>query len=99
MTILYRFIFVLLETAGTIYTAQESRLGYGSRRATLRSASLLGSQLFINAFQRSRRLQIALDSRGYTGTLRVLPADYLIQSSWLWLIGGIAFSLVGASLL
>jgi len=99
MTILYRFIFVLLETFGAIYTAQASRLGYHSRRSTMRSASLLGSQLFVNAFQRARRLQTALDSRGYTGTLQVLPVDYANQSSWFIIISAILFSLVGVSLL
>ncbi|NJN84172.1 MAG: hypothetical protein HC802_19110 [Caldilineaceae bacterium] len=58
-------------------TAQESRLGFRNRHTMLRSAGLLGSQLFIDAYRRSQRVQIALDSRGFDGTLRVLPSEYI----------------------
>lgn len=98
MMILYRFIFVLFETFSRIYTAQESRLGYRNRRTTMRSASLLGSQLFIDAFRRSRRLQIALDSRGYDGVLNVLPARYTEDQRWNWLLSGLILSLILARL-
>lgn len=98
MMILYRFIFVLFETLNRIYTAQESRLGYQNRRTTMRSASLLGSQLFIDTFRRSRRLQIALDSRGYDGVLNVLPARYIEDRRWVWLLGGLILSLILARL-
>lgn len=87
MVIIYRFIFVLLESLDRMYTAQESRLGYhtGYFRA-MNNAALLGSHLFIDAFQRSRRLQIALESRGYDGgDLRVLPAQYSVNRKLLWL--------------
>ena len=78
MVIIYRFIFVLLESLNTMYMAQNSRLGYNnSYWRTMNSAALLGSRLFIDAFQRSRRLQIALESRGYEGgDLQVLPSPY-----------------------
>lgn len=98
MMILYRFIFVLFETFNRIYTAQESRLGYRNRRTTMRSASLLGSQLFIDAFHRSRRLQIALDSRGYDGILKVLPTRYVPDRRWTWLISALILSLILARL-
>jgi cobalt/nickel transport system permease protein len=42
----------------------------------MRSIGLLASRLFIDAFQRSQRLQKALESRGYDQELRVLPSQY-----------------------
>ncbi len=76
VTLIYRFIFTLLESSNRIYTAQASRLGYAGPRQGWRSAGLLGSRLFIDAYHRSRRLQLALDSRGYNGVLLVLPSVY-----------------------
>lgn len=76
--VMYRFIFVLLESLNTMRIAQESRLGYhtGYWRG-MQNAALLGSRLFVEAFERSRRVQTALESRGYDGgDLRVLPITY-----------------------
>lgn len=86
MTLIYRFIFVLLESLNHMYTAQSSRLGYVNFRRGIISAGLLGSQLFIDAYQRSQRLQIALDSRGYAGDLKVLPTTYQYDRR-LWGLG------------
>ena len=99
MTVMYRFIFVLLETLGRIYTAQDCRLGYVNRRRAMESAGLLGSQLFVDSFRRTQRLQVALDSRGYSGTLRVLPATYTSSRRWPWLILGVAVNMVVVSVL
>jgi cobalt/nickel transport system permease protein len=87
MTLIYRFIFVLLESLNRIYQAQDSRLGYHtSYFRAMNSAALLGSRLFIDAFQRSRHLQIALESRGYDGgDLRVLPTTYTVERKILWI--------------
>jgi cobalt/nickel transport system permease protein len=43
MLLTYRFIFVFLETAGKIYTAQQSRLGYSGIRRSLNSLAMLAS--------------------------------------------------------
>ncbi len=76
MDVMYRFVFVLLDSMERIYTAQQSRLGYATRRTALRSSGLLVSRLFVDAYQRSQRMQTALESRGYSGNLRVLPLVY-----------------------
>lgn len=93
MTLIYRFIFTLLESLNRMYTAQDTRLGYSSFRRSMISAGLLGSRLFIDAYQRSQRLQIALESRGYAGELRVLPGDYRRDGHALWYGVAIAASL------
>ena len=96
MTVIYRFIFVLLDSLEKIYVAQDSRLGYNtSYFRAMNSAALLGSRLFIDAFQRSRRLQVALDSRGYDGgDLRVLPSRYTSGRRLVWIGGALVASLV-----
>jgi cobalt/nickel transport system permease protein len=78
MTLIYRFIFVLLETAQAMRLAQEARLGYSSWRRWLRSAGMLASNLYLRANVRASALFTALSARGYTGDLTVLQA----QPAW-----------------
>ena len=87
MGLIYRFIFVLMETAGAIYTAQSSRLGYGSLRTSFKSMSELLSSLFIRALHRSQALSTALMARGYTGELKVLEKRYPVSIlNWLFIL-------------
>ncbi len=78
MTLMYRFIFVLLESLERMVRAQESRLGFSApplRR--MQNAAWIATHLFIEAFLRSRNLQRALAARGYEGgDLHVLPSHY-----------------------
>lgn len=76
MELIYRFIFVLWETAGQIRTAQESRLGYRGFSRSLRSLGMLASMVFLRAWKKAGRVYCALESRGYTGTLKTLPEGY-----------------------
>lgn len=94
MALTYRAIFVLLDSLDRMTTAQNARLGYHTPRAAMRSAALLGSCLFLDAYRRSRKIQTALESRGLDGSLRVLPLDYR-RDPRLWQIGvGLTLSLV-----
>ncbi len=93
MTVIYTSIFVLLESMQRMYTAQHSRLGYRNARRTLASAALLGTRLFIDAYHRSQGMQMALESRGYSGHLRVLPLQYTRDRRTWWFALGIAVSL------
>jgi cobalt/nickel transport system permease protein len=76
MIMIYRFIFVLLETASMIYISQECRLGYGTLRNSYNSLGQLAANLFIKAFHRSQETFRALAARGYTGDLNVLEEEY-----------------------
>jgi len=95
MTIIYRYIFVLLESLERMRTAQESRLGYVNFRRGMSSAALLTTRLFMETYQRSKRLQTALESRGYANDLRVLPLDYERD----WRLGLYGFGVVASLLL
>jgi cobalt/nickel transport system permease protein len=94
MTVVYRAIFVLLESLQRMATAQDARMGYHDAPQAMRSAALLASQLFLDAYRRSRRLQIALESRGMAGPLRVLPIAYTRGRRAWWLGATMAASLL-----
>jgi len=94
MTIIYRAIFVLLESLDRMRTAQDARLGYRDARRAMRSAALLGSQLFLDAYRRSKRLQVALESRGLDGPLRVIALDYTSDRRVWWIGAALVASLM-----
>lgn len=94
MSLMYRFIFILLASMQRMTIAQQGRLGYATRRAALRSTGLLASQLFVDAYQRSRRMHLALESRGYTGDMRVLPVIYQYDAQAYWFAAAIGLNMV-----
>lgn len=75
MVLIYRFIFILLDCAHAISTAQRSRLGNRDYKTSLRSFSALVSTLFIRAVRRSSLLYDAMESRCYDGVLNVLSEE------------------------
>lgn len=76
MELIYRFIFVLTETANKIYIAQSSRLGYNGLKASYKSLGILASMLFDRSYKRSDKIYIALESRGYNGELNIIDTEY-----------------------
>lgn len=75
MLLIYRFIFILLDTASAISVSQDCRLGNKDYKTALRSFGMLGSVLMIRAVSRSNRLYDAMEARGYDGTIRVLSEN------------------------
>jgi len=71
MGLMYRFIFILTDTASELLTAQQSRMGYGTWRTGIRSLSMLVGQLLHRTLYNYRQLILGLAARGYTGELRV----------------------------
>lgn len=76
MELIYRFIFVLTDTANQIHTAQASRLGYNGLRSSYKSLGVLVSMVFVRAYKRSDRIYTALESRGYNGELNMMEMEY-----------------------
>jgi len=64
----YRYVFVLLEDAVTIYHAQRGRLGYAGLRRGLASAGTLAGSVFLRAFSQAEATGAAMSQRGYTGS-------------------------------
>lgn len=81
MGLIYRFIFVLFETANTMITAQQSRLGYSNLSSGYRSLGTLASTLFVRAYKRGDALYTALEARGYDGELNVLEESVVTHWS------------------
>jgi cobalt/nickel transport system permease protein len=68
----WRYLFVLLEDAQAVYSAQKNRLGYAGYRRGLRSFGTLAGALVIKAFDNSQTVTTAMVQRGYDGTLPLL---------------------------
>ncbi|MEJ8278552.1 cobalt ECF transporter T component CbiQ [Pseudonocardia spirodelae] len=73
--LVYRMLFLLLDSLTAVREAQALRMGFRTRRATFRSLAAQGGAVFVRAFDRARRLEAGLAARGYDGSLRVrVPA-------------------------
>jgi len=72
MALIYRFIFVFMETATTIRRAQLSRSGYVSMKSSFRSMSRLFTALLGKVFVKSQELYNSMAARCYTGEIKVL---------------------------
>jgi cobalt/nickel transport system permease protein len=92
MSLIYRFIFVLMETAETIYTAQNSRLGYSGLRAGYHSLGALVSTLFIRAYKRSEEIYTAMEARGYDGEIIVLEEPF--PYSWMGFLPAVLINII-----
>lgn len=98
MGLIYRFSFVLLETADIMITAQNSRLGYSSLSSGYHSLGALVSTLFIRSYKRSNELYTALEARGYDGELNVLEEPF--ETRWTAYVApvGINLLLIGTAI-
>jgi len=76
VTLIYRFVFLLLATATQLRLAQEARLGSATLRRRFVSAGQLVVGVWIDAYRHAEAGQRALESRGYDGVLRILPGVY-----------------------
>lgn len=83
MTLIYRFIFTLFDVLSRMITAKEARLGFRDINTSMRSWGDIGTGLFLEAFRQSQRLEMAMESRCWDGSLRVLPQSYE-PFRWFW---------------
>ncbi|MBI5696416.1 MAG: cobalt ECF transporter T component CbiQ [Nitrospirae bacterium] len=81
----YRYVFVLLEDAVTVYHAQRGRLGYAGWRIGMRSLGTLAGSVLLRAYGQAEATGESMRMRGYTGEyvpahdehLRPLDAAFL----------------------
>lgn len=73
--LIYRYIFILMDQAMMIHSAQVMRLGHSGLKSSLSSFSMLSSVLFIRAWDQGERLMTAMDSRGYCGRLETMEEN------------------------
>lgn len=69
--LIYRYIFVLMDQAMMINSAETTRLGHASLKGSFNSFSMLAGVLFLRAWEQGERLMVAMDSRCYDGRLDV----------------------------
>ncbi len=69
--LMYRFIFILLDTARELWIAQQARGGYRTRRLWLRSVALLIGQLLQRTLVNYQQVSLSLAARGFNGEFRV----------------------------
>jgi len=84
--LIYRFLFLLTDTAETMHAAQAARLGHSTYRRHLSSLSLLIANLMPRALSRARALEVGLAARGWRGELRVLSPERGISSAGVMII-------------
>lgn len=98
MSLIYRFIFVLLEATDKIYTSQASRWGYANIKNTYRSLGQLVTNLFTKSYHSSQMLFTTLMSRCYQGELNVLENSYTLSKRNLLMITFVETALLMTSL-
>lgn len=76
MMLIYRFIFVLMDTASNISTAQAARLGHKDYKTSIKSFSSLLQYLFIRSMKRSRALFDSMEARCYDGKVNVIRVSH-----------------------
>jgi cobalt/nickel transport system permease protein len=103
---IYRYIFVFLDQAARIHSAQVMRLGDAGAKSSLHSFAMLASVLFLRSWEQGERLVLAMDSRCYDGKLNIMEqagkatslqmmivAVYLLLASTIAVLGRGAFLL------
>lgn len=78
--LMYRFIFIFLQTMLQLYTAQQARLGYSTYFRSFHSLSLLISALFRSVFFRYEAMSYAMAARNIEQFL--MPEQFLEIKTW-----------------
>ncbi|NER35808.1 MAG: cobalt ECF transporter T component CbiQ [Oscillatoria sp. SIO1A7] len=94
LLLMYRFVFILLNTADRLQLAQQARGGYRSRRLALNSISLLVGQLLKRTLQRYQQFSLGVAARGFRGNFVVCDSSHYSYS-----IRYALEAIIGASLL
>jgi cobalt/nickel transport system permease protein len=84
--LIYRFLFLLSDTAVAMNAAQASRLGHTGARRRLMSLGCLVANLLPRALDRARRLEVGLAARGWDGEMRVLRPQTAVSLPGLILV-------------
>ncbi|MDR2698357.1 MAG: cobalt ECF transporter T component CbiQ, partial [Candidatus Methanoplasma sp.] len=72
MVLIYRYTFLLMESAERMHLAAECRFGYSGYGKKMRTTSKLAAGVFIRSLDTAERGQITLQCRNYKGEFRSL---------------------------
>lgn len=97
--LVYRMLFILLDSVGTIRESQAARLGYSSMGRSLRSAGMLTAAILTMSWSRARRLEQGLAGRELTASLRTLDDPVPSSPTFLAASGAALLTLVSLAAL
>lgn len=80
MVLIYRYVFVLLDSLYSMNTAAQARLGYRTYRNSWRSFAGIASNLLVRSFARASRSFDAMEARAYRGEIRFLEQTKTITA-------------------
>lgn len=95
MNMIYRFIFIMLDTQSKMYQAAQSRLGYVDFRTSVKTFGSTAGNLLIVSLRKANVYYDALESRCYDGELLFLEEEkkvkgiQIIESIFYFVILGI----------
>lgn len=88
MYLIYRYLFVLLETQSAMTTAAQARLGYATYKRSWYTFTHMGGNVLIHAFKRSSACFDAMESRLYDGHINFYTKSIPLQPAHLLCCGG-----------
>lgn len=80
--LMYRYIFVLLDIAGDLTSAQKVRLGYSNMRRGLSSAGLVAGTVLLRSIDQAIRTNDAMKARACGGSIPIGPLSPLARREW-----------------
>ncbi len=86
--LMYRYIFVFLDQAAMIRSAQVMRLGDAGIKNSLNSFSMLSSVLFLRSWEQGERLIVAMDARCYDGKLDLMEQSVKAEPKTIFVVMG-----------
>lgn len=99
MNMIYRFLFVMMDTQCYMKQAAESRLGYCDFKTSCRSFGSTAANLFVVSLKKANTYYDALTARCYDGELLFLEEEKKVKGWQLWAGAGYFLMLAGAGLL
>ncbi len=88
MNMIYRFIFVMMDTQSYMKQAAESRLGYCDFRTSCRSFGSTAGNLFVVSLKKANTYYDALTARCYDGELLFLEEEKKVKGWQIWTAAG-----------
>lgn len=99
MNMIYRFIFVMMDTQCCMKQAAESRLGYCDFKTSCRSFGSTAGNLFVVSLKKANTYYDALTARCYDGELLFLEEEKKVKGWQLWAAAGYFLVLLWVRLL
>ncbi len=88
-TLMYRYLYILLEQAASVVSAQRVRLGYRGLRRSFQSLGSLAGVVILRSLDQAERSHEAMMARGYRGRLPLARLPSLPRRQWALAVSGV----------